>query len=101
MTGAAIWRPLCRLESTGLEALGAAVLLPPIANVLAITKNTNLDGSYPFNGLGGPTTSFKVTRWSPVMQTLMLAGIIFGLAASVAWAAFLGFELFRVIGLMF
>jgi hypothetical protein len=38
---------------------------------------------------------------SPVMQTLMLAGIIFGLAASVAWAAFLGFELFRVIGLMF
>jgi hypothetical protein len=35
------------------------------------------------------------------MQTLMLAGIIFGLAASVAWAAFLGFELFRLIGLMF
>jgi hypothetical protein len=35
------------------------------------------------------------------MQTLMLAGIIFGLAASAAWAAFLGFELFRLIGLMF
>jgi hypothetical protein len=35
------------------------------------------------------------------MQTLMLAGIIFGLAASAAWAAFLGFELFRLIGLTF
>jgi hypothetical protein len=35
------------------------------------------------------------------MQTLMLAGIILGLAASATWAAFLGFELFRLIGLMF
>jgi hypothetical protein len=36
----------------------------------------------------------------PEMQTLMLGGIIFGLAASAAWAAFLGFELFRLIGPM-
>ena len=36
----------------------------------------------------------------PVMQTLMLAGIIFGLIASAAWAAFVSFELFRLIGLL-
>ena len=35
------------------------------------------------------------------MQTLMLAAIIFGLVASAVWAAFLCFELFRLIGLMF
>jgi hypothetical protein len=34
------------------------------------------------------------------MQTLMLAGIILGLTASAAWAAFLGFELFQLIELM-
>jgi hypothetical protein len=37
----------------------------------------------------------------PVMQTLMLAAIIFGLVASAAWAAFLCFELFRLMGFMF
>jgi hypothetical protein len=37
----------------------------------------------------------------PVMQTLMVAGIIFGLVASAAWTAFLSFELFHLIGLMF
>jgi hypothetical protein len=35
------------------------------------------------------------------MQTLMLIAIIFGLVASAAWSAFLSFELFRLIGLMF
>jgi hypothetical protein len=35
------------------------------------------------------------------MQTIMLAGIIFGLIASAAWTAFVSFELFRLIGLMF
>ena len=35
------------------------------------------------------------------MQTLAITAIVLGLAASAAWAAFLGFELFRVVGLMF
>jgi hypothetical protein len=37
----------------------------------------------------------------PVMQTLMIAGILLGVSASVACAAFLGFELSRLIELMF
>jgi hypothetical protein len=39
------------------------------------------------------------------MQTLLsitaIAAVVLGLAVSAAWAAFLGFELFRAIGLMF
>jgi hypothetical protein len=34
------------------------------------------------------------------MQILSVAGIILGLAASAAWTGFLGFQLFRVIGLL-
>jgi hypothetical protein len=41
----------------------------------------------------------------PVMQTLIsitaIAAIVLGLAITAAWAAFIGFELFRVIGLLF
>ena len=33
------------------------------------------------------------------MQTLSIVAMVLGLAASAAWAAFLGFELFRAIGL--
>ena len=38
-----------------------------------------------------------------VLQTTVVpvSGIVLGLAASAAWAAFLGFELFRAIELMF
>jgi hypothetical protein len=35
------------------------------------------------------------------MQALMIAGILLGVSASVACAAFLGFELSRLIELMF
>jgi len=35
------------------------------------------------------------------MQTLMIAGLVLGVAASAAWTGFLGFELFRLIELMF
>jgi hypothetical protein len=35
------------------------------------------------------------------MQTLMVGGLVLGVVASAAWSAFLGFELFRVIELMF
>jgi hypothetical protein len=35
------------------------------------------------------------------MQTLAVAVIVLGLAISAAWGAFLGFELFRVIQLLF
>jgi len=35
------------------------------------------------------------------MQTLLLAGLVLGFVASAAWSAFLGFELFRLIELMF
>jgi len=35
------------------------------------------------------------------MQNLPIAAIVLGLAVSAAWAAFLGFQLFRVIGLVF
>jgi len=34
------------------------------------------------------------------MKNLPIAAIVMGLAASAAWTAFLGFELFRVIELM-
>jgi len=34
------------------------------------------------------------------MQTLAIGAIVLGLAASAAWAAFLGFELFRTIELV-
>jgi len=34
------------------------------------------------------------------MQILPITAIVLGLAASAAWIAFLGFELFRVIGPM-
>jgi len=34
------------------------------------------------------------------MQTLAIGAIVLGLAASAAWAAFLGYELLRVIELM-
>ena len=38
----------------------------------------------------------------PSMQNLLpIAGIVLGLAVSAAWAGFLGFQLFQVIGLMF
>ena len=37
----------------------------------------------------------------PVMQTLAIGSIILGLAASAAWTAFLGFELYRVIEFIF
>jgi hypothetical protein len=35
------------------------------------------------------------------MQTLTIGGVLLGVAASVACAAFLGFELSRLIGLLF
>jgi hypothetical protein len=35
------------------------------------------------------------------VQTLSIVAIVLGLAASAAWSAFLGFELFRVVGFMF
>jgi len=35
------------------------------------------------------------------MHKLPIAAIVLGVAASLAWSAFLGFELFRAIGLMF
>jgi hypothetical protein len=35
------------------------------------------------------------------MQTLMIAGIVLGLAASAVLTIFLGFELFRLLELMF
>jgi len=35
------------------------------------------------------------------METFMIAGLVLGVATSVAWTAFLGYELFRLIGLMF
>jgi hypothetical protein len=34
------------------------------------------------------------------MQTLAIAAIVLGLGASAAWASFLGFQLFRMIGLL-
>jgi len=34
------------------------------------------------------------------MQTLVITAIVLGLAASAAWAAFLGFELLQLIGLL-
>jgi dolichyl-phosphate-mannose--protein O-mannosyl transferase len=70
--------------------------------VSAITENANLEECYLFNGfMWRYHTMQSYEMGVPVMQTLMLAGIIFGLAASVAWTAFLGLELFRLIGLMF
>jgi len=35
------------------------------------------------------------------MRTLPIVAIVSGLAISAAWAAFLGFQFFRVIELMF
>ena len=35
----------------------------------------------------------------PVMRTLAIGAIVLGLAASAAWAGFLGFQLLRLIGL--
>jgi hypothetical protein len=35
------------------------------------------------------------------MRILSLSAIVCGLAASAGWTAFLGYQLFRVIGLMF
>ena len=35
------------------------------------------------------------------MQILPVAAIVCGLFASAVWAAFLGFEFYRVIGLIF
>jgi hypothetical protein len=34
------------------------------------------------------------------MQTLAIGAILLGLAASAAWAGFLGFELLQLIGLL-
>ena len=36
----------------------------------------------------------------PVMQILPIATIVLGLGASAAWAAFLGFELLQLVGLL-
>ena len=41
-----------------------------------------------------------VMQIRPVMQILAIAAIVLGLTASAAWAGFLGFELFRMIGLL-
>jgi len=35
------------------------------------------------------------------MQALMIAGLVLGIAASAAWTAFLGYELYRLIERMF
>ena len=67
--------------------------------MLAITKNTNLEERH--RRVFRNVALRRVTRVGvPVMKTFMLAAIILGLFASAAWAAFLGFELFRLIGLM-
>ena len=35
------------------------------------------------------------------MQAPMIAGLVLGVAVSATWTAFLGFELFRLVELMF
>jgi multisubunit Na+/H+ antiporter MnhC subunit len=39
-------------------------------------------------------------RVCPVMQTLAITAIVFGLAASAAWTGFLIFELLQLMGLL-
>jgi len=46
-------------------------------------------------------TLLLITSRVPVTQILSIAAVGLGLAVSAAWAALLGFELFRMIGLMF
>ena len=39
-------------------------------------------------------------EWS-IMRNLPIAAIVLGLAASVVWAVFLGYQFFRAMGFLF
>ncbi len=85
MPGVTIGRPPMRLASGGVA-----------------TKRPFCDASHssPFHPLLGVFAAFA-RRECAVVQILSIVAIGSGLAASAAWTGFLGFELFRVVGLMF
>jgi len=75
-----------------------------IAHVLAITKNTNLRNvihSTGFCSVASLRSTPSYEMGVALMQAPMIAGLVLGVAVSATWTAFLGFELFRLIELMF